>query len=71
MEKRVKKTEVLCQKIGPLWYAFCEIGGEVLYAPLPAGIDPHHSQFDIFQVIEEHLKETNRSTDLKLKEPAP
>ena len=48
--------EVLFQKLGPNWYAFTQIRGEIIYSPLPKGINPHSTNIELFEIIEEHIK---------------
>ena len=47
--------KVLFQKIGRLWYVFRENESEVIYAPLPSGVDPRRSELELFEVIGEQL----------------
>jgi hypothetical protein len=51
-----RDSEVLFQKLGEVWYAFSEIDGEVIYSPLPEGVDPHSTKLELFEVVEEHLE---------------
>ena len=48
--------EVLFQKLGNTWYAFCEINGEVVYSALPQNVDPRQTKLELYHLIEEHLK---------------
>jgi hypothetical protein len=73
MMKAVKTTkdatnEVLFQKLGNTWYVFSEINDELVYSALPTGMDPHTTQMELFEVIEEHMQKVakhNRSARRK------
>ncbi len=54
--------DVLFQKLGNSWYAFAEVNNEVVFSPLPEGIDPRNTKIELYSIIEEHLK---RSADQK------
>lgn len=56
-----KEVQVLYQKLGGQWYVFSEINEEVFFSPLPEGLDPHSSQFELFEVIEDHLESMAKS----------
>ena len=47
--------DVLFQKIGHIWYAFCEVGEKIVYTSLPLGVDPRQTELELFEVIEDHL----------------
>lgn len=49
-------TEVLFQKLGSTWYAFSQIGEEIVFSALPAGVDPRTQKVELYEVIEEHLE---------------
>ena len=51
----MEEREVLFQKVGHLWYVFCEMGEGVVYTSLPLGIDPRCTKLELFEIIEEHL----------------
>ena len=53
----MRENEFLFQKVGHLWYVFCEMGEEVVYTSLPLGVDPRHTKLELFEVIEEHLEQ--------------
>jgi hypothetical protein len=50
-------SDILFQKMGTTWYAFAEIGGEVVYTALPEGCNPQQDELDIYHLIEEQLNE--------------
>ena len=54
------ETEVLFQKLGNTWYVFSEIGGEVIFSPLPKGISPESTRVELFASIEDHLKKISK-----------
>lgn len=54
--KNDDKKNVLFQKLGNTWYVFSTINNEVVYCSLPAGIDPHNTNLELYSVIEDHLK---------------
>lgn len=49
-------TEVLFQKLGSTWYAFSQIGEEIVFSALPDGVDPRTQKVELYEVIEEHLE---------------
>lgn len=55
-----QKNEVLFQKLGNSWYVFTEVEGEMIYSALPTGIDPHSSNVELFEVVEEHMKKISK-----------
>lgn len=60
-------SDVLFQKMGSTWYVFTEVKGEMIYSPLPDGMDPRSTKLELFEVIEEHMskiaKERNRKPE--------
>ncbi len=56
MTDKEELKEILFQKIGNLWYAFVEEDDDIIYAPLPAGVDPRSAKFEFYQLIEERLE---------------
>lgn len=52
----IENADVLFQKLGETWYVFTELEGEMIFSALPKGIDPHSTRFELFEVIEDHLK---------------
>lgn len=53
-------SEVLFQKMGNTWYVFSEVQGELVYSALPYGMDPHTTQLELFEVIEEHMQKVSK-----------
>lgn len=53
-------SEVLFQKMGNTWYVFTEIKGDLVYSALPYGMDPHTTNLELFEVIEEHMEKVSR-----------
>lgn len=53
---RINNTDVLFQKVGPAWFVFAEIEGEVVYTSLPHGINPLETSFEFYQVIEDYIE---------------
>jgi len=51
-----KEQDVLFQKLGPNWFVFSEIDGEVVYSSLPKGLDPRTTKLELYDVIEDHLE---------------
>jgi len=49
------ENEVLFQKLGPTWFVFTEIKGDVVYSQLPDGMDPYNTKLELYEVIEEHM----------------
>ena len=49
------KRKILFQRLGKIWYAFSESGGNVVYSALPENIDPRDSSIDIYEVVNEHI----------------
>jgi hypothetical protein len=58
--KRDMEQEVLFQKLGTTWYAFTEINSDVVYSPLPVGVDPHNTKLELYHIIEKHLEKVAR-----------
>lgn len=54
------KRDVLFQRLGTIWYAFTEINGEINYAPLPPGTDPHTQSPELYEVVEKLTKPPRR-----------
>lgn len=54
-----QSTDVLFQKLGNTWYAFCEINGEVIYSALPNNVDPRNTRLELHHLIEDHLKKVS------------
>ncbi|MBF0361807.1 MAG: hypothetical protein HQK49_12390 [Oligoflexia bacterium] len=58
-----ENRQVLYQKIGEKWYVFAETeddNEEIIFAPIPMGIDPKKTKFDLYQVIDE--KESSKES---------
>lgn len=53
------EKEVLFQKIGHQWYIFTEIRGEIVYSTMPEGMDPRTTELELYDVIEEHIKQVS------------
>ena len=51
-----KEQDVLFQKLGPNWFVFTEVNGEVVYSSLPKGLDPRKTKLELYDVIEDHLE---------------
>ena len=64
-QKMILETEVLYQKLGNVWYAFCEIEGELIFTALPKNINPLADQFEFHHIFENGR--TNRKVSLKSK----
>jgi hypothetical protein len=62
MTKRAQTTEseVLFQKLGETWYVFTEIAGEMVFSPLPNGVDPYTQRVELFATIEDHMKKVSK-----------
>ena len=56
----IENADVLFQKLGKTWYVFTEVEGEMIFSALPEGIDPHSTRFELFEVIEDHLKKVSK-----------
>lgn len=54
------ESDVLFQKLGETWYVFTEIAGEMVFSPLPKGIDPYTQKIELFETIEDHLKRVSK-----------
>ena len=50
------KREVLFQKLGNTWYVFTEIDNEVIYSPLPHGVNPYTDKLELYNIVEECTK---------------
>ena len=57
--------DVLFQKVGHVWYVFCEVGDGMVYTPLPSGVDPRLTKLELFEVIEEHLEQIGSKRRLR------
>lgn len=53
-------SEVLFQKMGNTWYVFTEVKGDMVYSALPYGMDPHTTNLELFEVIEEHMEKVSK-----------
>lgn len=53
-------SEVLFQKLGNTWYVFTEVKGDMVYSALPYGMDPHTTNMELFEVIENHLQKVSK-----------
>ena len=53
-------SEVLFQKMGNTWYVFTENNGDMVYSALPYGMDPHTTNLELFEVIEEHMAKVSK-----------
>ena len=53
-------SEVLFQKMGPTWYVFTEIKGDMIYSALPEGMSPHTTNLELFEVIEDHMNKVSK-----------
>jgi hypothetical protein len=59
--KRSQATsEVLFQKMGATWYVFTEVNGDMIYSALPEGMNPHTTNLELFEVIEDHMTKVSR-----------
>ena len=56
IEKDTCEAEVLFQKLGETWYAFSLVNDELIFSPLPEGVDPRDTKLELFEVIEEHMQ---------------
>jgi len=54
------QSDVLFQKLGETWYVFTEISGEMVFSPLPKGMDPHTTKVELFAAIEDHMKKVSK-----------
>lgn len=54
------ESEVLFQKLGETWYVFTEIAGEMVFSPLPKGVDPYTQKVELYATIEDHLKKVSK-----------
>ena len=52
-------NDVLFQKLGNTWFAFCEINGETVYSALPQNVDPRSTNLELYHLIEDHLKKVS------------
>ena len=55
------ENEVLFQKLGNTWFAFTEINDELIYSPLPTGLDPRTTKLELYDIIEEHLNKVSEA----------
>ena len=46
--------------MGSTWYVFTEINGDMVYSALPNGMDPHTTNLELFEVIENHMTKVSR-----------
>lgn len=53
-------SEVLFQKLGNTWYVFSEVKGDMVYSALPYGMDPHTTNLELFEVIENHMQKVSK-----------
>ena len=53
-------SEVLFQKMGTTWYVFTEVKGDMVYSALPQGMDPHTTNLELFEVIEDHMTKVSK-----------
>ena len=53
-------SEVLFQKMGNTWYVFTEVSGDMVYSALPYGMDPHTTNLELFEVIENHMQKVSK-----------
>lgn len=53
-------SEVLFQKMGSTWYVFTEVAGDMVYSALPHGMDPHTTNLELFEVIEDHMSKVSQ-----------
>ena len=51
--KKGQDVRVLFQKLGNTWYAFAELGGEIVYSKLGENIDPAVTPMELFEVVED------------------
>lgn len=47
------KRDVLYQKLGSVWYVFCESKDDFFYTSLPQGSSLHWDKFEFFEVLED------------------
>ncbi len=59
---KTNKNEVLFQKLGNTWYVFSVINDDCIYSALPQGVDPKSTDFELFEVIDTHLKKIASTT---------
>lgn len=57
-----RNAEVLFQKLGDTWFVFSELqgSGDVIYSSLPAGMNPHDTKLELYELIAEHLEKINQ-----------
>jgi hypothetical protein len=63
MKKKNQKNStknVLFQKLGDRWYVFSEVDNDVIYSPLPEGVDPRRTKLELYEVIERHIQKVAR-----------
>ena len=53
-------SEVLFQKMGATWFVFTEVSGDMIYSALPEGMNPHTTNLELFEVIEDHMAKVSR-----------
>lgn len=56
-----QESDVLFQKLGNTWFAFTEINDELIYSPLPTGMDPRTTKLELYDIIEEHLTKVSQA----------
>ena len=56
-------ADILFQKMGNTWYLFTQIGEEVIFSELPPGINPKSAEFELYEVLEEHVEKVNRTLE--------
>ncbi|TDJ07423.1 MAG: hypothetical protein E2O68_03630 [Deltaproteobacteria bacterium] len=59
-ELKYHDADILFQKMGNRWYLFTQIGDDCIYSELPPGIDPKSSEFELYEVLEEHVDKVNQ-----------
>ena len=50
-EAIIVEGNILFQKFGSIWYVFCQLKDELLYASLPLGVNPRQDKVKLFEVI--------------------
>ena len=53
-------ADILFQKMGDRWYLFTQIGEDVIFSELPPGINPKSEDFELYEVLEEHVDKVNQ-----------
>jgi len=59
-ELKAYDTDILFQKLGNRWYLFTQVGEDMIYSLLPEGVDPKSCEFELYEVLEEHVDKVNQ-----------